>query len=357
MERNFPSSEYIIKFDNPILVTGATGFIGSRVVLLLAKLGFKNIRAFVRDTHKGYKKLIEVLENYNDSIELIAGNLLYKEDCEKAADRVSIIYHLAMDVSDKSFTSAFLNSVVTTRNLVDAAIRKGSLKRFVNVSSLGVYSNITLSRKDVLDENCKIESHLIERGDAYIYGKVKQDELVMDYGRKYGLPYVIVRPGAVIGPGKNGITGRVGINTFGFFIHLGGSNKIPFTFVDNCAEAIILAGLKEGINGEIFNIIDDDLPTGRQFLRLYKKRVKKFPSFFIPYGIFYLFCLFWDKYSRWSKGQIPPVFNKYRCSAEWKGNLYSNRKAKDLLGWKPKILMDEALERYFKYQKIFEDQK
>ena len=83
--------------------------------------------------------------------------------------------------------------------------------------------------------------------------------------------------------GRRTIPGRVGIDTFGFFIHLGGGNRLPLIYVDNCAEAIVRAGLVEGIDGEVFNAIDDDLPTSREFLRLYKKNVKRIFSVYIPY--------------------------------------------------------------------------
>ena len=97
--------------------------------------------------------------------------------------------------------------------------------------------------------------------------------MVKEYGKKYDLPYVILRPGYVFGPGKTELNGRVAINTFGFFIQVNGSHLLPLTFVDNCAEAIVLAGLKPGVDGEIFNVVDDELPTGRQFLKAYKKKV------------------------------------------------------------------------------------
>ena len=48
-----------------------------------------------------------------------------------------------------------------------------------------------------------------------------------EYGRKFGVPYVIVRPGSVYGPGKESITGRVGIDSFGIFLHMGGSTTYP----------------------------------------------------------------------------------------------------------------------------------
>ena len=147
-----------------------------------------------------------------------------------------------------------------------------------------------------------------ERFDAYGFGKLKQEELVKEYGRKHNLPYVIVRPGAVFGPGKQALSGRVGINTFGFFIHLGGSNVLPLTFVDNCAEAIVLAGLKPGVEGEIFNVVDDELLTSRQFLEAYKKKVKPFFSLRVPYFLAYAMCLLWEKYSKWSKGPASSGF-------------------------------------------------
>src|SRR5205814_10492926 len=131
-----------------------------------------------------------------------------------------------------------------------------------------------------------------------------------------------------------------------FFIHLGGSNRLPLTFVDNCAEAVVLSGLKRDVDGEIFNVVDDEPVTSRQLLEAYKKSVKPFFSVRVPYFLAYGFSLFWEEYSKWSKGQLPPAFNRRRCAAEWKGNRYSNQKLKDRLGWKPRVPMEKALEKF-----------
>ena len=63
---------------------------------------------------------------------------------------VRVIYHLAAGI-DKSFAGAFMNSVLTTRNLLDASLANVSLKRFVNISSFAVYSNRNLRRGAILD--------------------------------------------------------------------------------------------------------------------------------------------------------------------------------------------------------------
>ena len=137
--------------------------------------------------------------------------------------------------------------------------------------------------------------HLVERFDPYACGKAKQDEIVREYGRLRGLPYVIVRPGVTFGPGKPKIPGRVGIDTFGVFLHLGMGHVMPFTYVENCAEAIVLAGLIPGIEGEEINIVDDALPTSRAFLRRYKRSVRRFLTLPVPYPAFYLFNAMWEK--------------------------------------------------------------
>lgn len=171
--------------------------------------------------------------------------------------------------------------------------------------------------------------------------------MVFECDRKFGIPYVIVRPGVVYGPDNDYITNRVGIGTFGLFLHLGGSNTIPLVYVDNCAEAIILAGLKSGIDREVFNIVDDDLPTSRQFLRLYKRNVKHFKSVYVPKAVSYILCFLWEKYSEWSDGQLPPAFNRKAWHVFWKKTRYSNSKSKDRLNWTQRVSSGEALERFF----------
>lgn len=236
-----------------------------------------------------------------------------------------------------------MNSALATRNLMDAFLQRGRPKRFVNVSSFAVYSNLKLKSGALLDENCPLEDAPRERYDAYGFGKLKQEELVKEYGTKYNLPFVILRPGTVFGPGKRGLSGRVGIDTFGFFIQVGGSNLLPLTFVDNCAEAIVLAGLRPGVEGEIFNVVDDNLLTSSQFLRAYKKNVTPFFSVRVPYFLAYNLSLLWEKYSKRSKCQLPPAFNRRRCAAEWKNNRFSNQKLRERLGWKPRVDMEKAM--------------
>jgi nucleoside-diphosphate-sugar epimerase len=333
---------------DPILVTGANGFIGSWVVRTLLARGFNRVRCLTRAA-SGCAKLDRVCTEFGDSmVEVVQGNLLSRDTCAKAANGVAVVYHLAAGV-EKTFPGCFLNSAVTTRNLLDTVVASGTVRRFVNISSLAVHSNAQLRCGAVLDETCPIDTQLVERYDPYAYGKAKQDDIVREYGRLHGLPYVIVRPGITFGPGKAKIPGRVGTDTFGVFLHLGLGNRMPLTYVENCAEAIVLAGLTPGIEGQELNVVDDDLPRSREFLRRYKRKVRRIWTIPVPYSLFYLFNFAWEKYSAWSGGQLPPVFNRRMCKAYYKGQSFSNQKVKALLGWRPRVAMSEALDRFYAY--------
>ncbi len=335
----------LIRPSDRILITGANGFIGLKVLENLLQRGLRNVRCFIRSSRNA-DQLQKIAAAFKADLHFYHGNLLSQADCSKATKDVTLIYHLAVGPGGKSFPNAFMNTVIPTRNLLTAGCAHNTLKRFVNVSSFAVYSNQHKPRLRWMDESCPLDEHPERRGDAYAYAKLHQDRLVADYCRRSQVEYVIVRPGAVYGPGKKSITGRVGIDTFGIFMHLGGSNQVPFTYVDNCAEAIVLAGLVPGIDQEIFNIVDDDLPTSRRFLTLYKKRVHPVRSIYFPHALSYFLCFLWEKYAQLSEGQLPPVFSRAEWHAYWKKTRYSNEKIKKKLGWTMKVSTAEGLDRY-----------
>lgn len=338
--------ESIVGQDDPILITGTTGFIGSRLVTNLLDRGFRNLRCFARPS-SAVARVHSLSESAGmANIEVIIGNLLSREDCIAATKDVAVIFHLAAGRGEKSFPDAFMNSVITTRNLLEASMQHKCLKRFVNISSFAVYTNARKPHGRVLDESCPVETRPATRGDAYCFAKVRQDEIVAEYSKQFSIPCVTVRPGVVYGPGNEAIHARVGIGTFGPFLHLGGSNVIPFTYVDNCADAIAQVGLTKGTDGQVFNIVDDALPSSRHFLRLYKKNVERFKSIYVPHILSYALCYGWERYSAWSMGQLPPVFNRKRWHANWSKTRYSNAKLKGI-GWQPKVSTEEGLANYF----------
>src|SRR5260370_33208661 len=90
-------------------------------------------------------------------IKLMKGNLLSRQDCDAACKDSVLIIHLAAGTGEKSFPDAYMNSVVATRNLLEASLSSARLQRFVLVSSFAVYSNRQKSR--TLNESSPIEEY------------------------------------------------------------------------------------------------------------------------------------------------------------------------------------------------------
>jgi len=329
-----------------IFVTGSTGFLGSHLVKKLLESGERDIRCLVRQLSRA-ERLKAIADNYPDArIEFFKGNLVSKEDAREAVKGVDIIYHCAASLKG-AVADMFLNTVVASKNLLEAIVNDGiNIKRIVLVSSFSVYGVADLPKNAVITENTPLEKNPVKR-DAYSYTKLKQELLFWKYYKKYKIPLVVVRPGVIYGPGGVAISTRVGVNLFGIFLHLGNNNLLPLTYVENCADAIVRAGRIPDIEGEVFNIVDDDLPTSKEYLKMYKKHVKKIRSISIPYWVFYIFSMFIEKYHRYSRGQIPDIFTPYKSASFWKGQKFSNEKIKKNLRWSPAIPTHDALKRTF----------
>lgn len=324
-----------------VLLTGATGFLGRRILRELVDEGCL-VRCAVRAGSD-----VQSLRNFVGSrrwshTETVNVQLSKEEQCRQLVKGCDVVYHVAAALSG-SPSNLVTNSVVPTRSLMMAAAAE-PCSRFVLVSSLGIYGSQELPSHAVLDEDCPVDpaGHL---RDPYTYSKILQEEVAWDISRKQSLPLVVVRPGVIFGDERSALSHRIGLQLGGWLLRMGGRQDIPFTFVDNCADAVRLAGLKAGIEGQVFNIVDDGLPTGRDVLRRYRRAGHRVWVVGIPqFAINWLAC-FNERYSRKTEQQIPAVLTRYRVQAMWKPLRYSNDRAKQQLGWHPSMSFDEAFER------------
>jgi nucleoside-diphosphate-sugar epimerase len=327
-------------------VTGGTGFLGRAVVAELLARG-ADVRCAVRaksDTTPLRELVGAPAADPAARLSFACGSLARPEQYESAMSGCDVVFHLAAAMKGAT-PVLFQHNVVGTERLIETASRCG-VGRFVLISSLGVYGTSTLRKGDVLDERCPVDPMPHAR-DPYSYSKIAQEAAARRAAEKAALELVVVRPGVIYGPGRDCISGRVGLQIGRNLVMMGGRQLLPYTFVRNCAEAIVRAGWTPGIVGETFNIVDDDPPTARSLVRQYRRHVGKLRTIRVPHGMIQPLSRACQWYHVRSSGQLPAVLTPYKSAAMWKVLRYSNEKAKRLLQWRPRVTFQEGLEQTF----------
>lgn len=238
-----------------LLVTGATGLVGSHVAEQAAHRGIR-VRALCRanaDT---------TILRAND-VEVVDGDLSDAASLAAACDSITAVVHCAAMVGDWGPTAGYRRvNVEGTRLLMNAALQSNKLRRWVQISSLGVYSG---QDHYGTDETTPPNTAGI---DGYTLTKVESEQLVSEYIATKALPAVILRPGFIYGPRDRTVMPRL-IERLqsGKFAYLGNHDKLMNnTFVGNLCEAIWLAIENDNVVGEVFNIRDPRAVSKKEFI-------------------------------------------------------------------------------------------
>lgn len=180
-----------------VLVTGATGFIGSHLVESLLKDGYK-VRAFARYTsQKNLGWLSEIAPKKN--LEIFYGDITSYDSVLKGITGCDAIVNLAAMISvPYSFENPSIFYDVNVNGLLNiskAAIQKKNIKKIVQISTSEVYGNRLFFNKNVLSENDKLDPE-----SPYAASKIASDSLAISLHKSYSLPIAIARPFNTFGP-------------------------------------------------------------------------------------------------------------------------------------------------------------
>jgi len=175
------------------LVTGADGFIGSRLVELLVKKGYK-IKALSQYNSFNNWGWIEDIE-CKDKIEVLTGDIRDPHYCKFIAKDIDIIFHLAaliaIPYSYVAPDSYVDTNIKGTLNICQAAKERGNI-RVIHTSTSEVYGTAQYTPID--------EEHPMQPQSPYSATKIAADAMAMSFYNAFNLPVTIARPFNTYGP-------------------------------------------------------------------------------------------------------------------------------------------------------------
>jgi nucleoside-diphosphate-sugar epimerase/predicted dehydrogenase len=317
------------------LVTGATGFIGRHLVRELVNAGW-DVRALVRDAARGRH-----LESAR--VHVVLGDLADPDAFPGLAEGVDTVFHLAsaMRGSREVFESVDLDG---TRHLLEEAKRAG-VRRFVFTSTLGAYALGRFADGAVVTEEMTDDPDSV---GAYARAKLLIERMLADAQRAGTLEVVIARLGLVFGPGASPFLEHLP--------HLGmlrgdryivfGDGRVPLqlSYVDNAVAALRLCATVPAAAGETFTIIDDDVPTQREYvLRLAELTGRPLRIVAVPRPAAYLVGLGVEALARVTK--LAPPTTRQLMLGKTRKLFFDCSRAKRILGWTPEVRWEEGLRR------------
>jgi nucleoside-diphosphate-sugar epimerase len=323
---------------DPVLVTGATGFLGTPVVAALLAAGIP-VRAIVRP---GTDVTALRWPTGEAPLELARVDLRRREGLDDAIAGTAGVVHLAA-VKTGDFATRFAGTVLATEHLLDA-MRHTGVDRLTYCSTFSVYDYRALAPGSLLTEDAPIEDEPLTR-DEYAQVKLAQERLVAEWGGRT----TIVRPGMIYGPGELWHS-LLGIEIAGpWWLGAGMRHVLPMTWVDNVADAFVAAVERESSIGTTVNIVDDDLPTVAEYVAAVRPLVADPPRIVpLPYqatnSLVSALQLANDALLG-GRAKLPSGLRPASFAARFRPLRYSNARAKAVLGWEPRVNLVQAIAR------------
>lgn len=316
-----------MKWENKtVLVTGAGGFIGSHLTEYLVDLN-ANVKAFVRYNSRNDWGLLELLPKEKlEQVEVIMGDIRDFDAVRQAMKDVDIVFHLASLISiPYSYIhprEVVETNVLGTLNVLMAAKENG-VDRFVHTSTSEVYGT---AKYVPIDEN-----HPLQGQSPYSASKIAADKLAESFYYSFDLPVAIIRPFNTYGPRQSARAVIPTIITQALTsdkVYVGNLHPTrDYTYIEDTVRAfIMIAECKKAI-GEVINIGSNfEISIGdlaKKIISLIGRDVKLVVD---------------PKRIRPKRSEVERLW----CD---------NTKAKKLLGWEPKISLEEGLKRTIEWIK------
>ncbi|HEY1590239.1 MAG TPA: aminotransferase class III-fold pyridoxal phosphate-dependent enzyme [Solirubrobacteraceae bacterium] len=322
--------------DGGCLVTGATGFIGGHLAERLVQEGVP-VRCLVRATSD--TSLLEKLD-----VEITVADLVDADSVARAVNGSRYVFHCGALVSDWATADEIATiNVVGTRNVLQAAI-DGSVERFVHFSTTDVYGYPGGAPVDETHEAGRFRNW-------YAQTKLAAEAEVRRAEQAHRMNAVILRPATVYGPRSTEVVGEIAraIRAGNMVLVDRGRAIAGLCYVHNLVDAAILALRDEAAPGNAFNITDGLDVTWKQFTSgladgLGCSSVRWSMPYWMANGIGFSLEHGYRFVRRATHLSCPPLLSRQAVQVLGRDQNFCNRKARELLGWEPRVSYTGGLE-------------
>ena len=315
--------------DDVCLVTGATGFIGGHLAQRLVREGHQ-VRCLVRASSDTAR--LEGLD-----VEIVTGDLTSSRSLSAAVQGCRYVFHCGARVSDWATTEELTRvNVDGTRNLLEASV-DASVERFVHFSTTDVYGRPDGAAIDEAQPPTRVRNW-------YAKTKLAAEAEVRRVDEADELETVILRPATVYGPGSTEVIGEIAraIRNGSMLLVEGGRPVAGLCYVDNLMDAAVLALRHEDAPGQTFNVSDGLDVTWKEFTDGLAEGLGCSPvRWSLP---------FWTANALGSslehgyrllrtttRLETRPLLSRQAVHVLGHNQAFSNRKAREVLGWEPRV--------------------
>lgn len=320
----------------PVLVTGASGFLGGRLAEMLISEG-EQVTVLARST----SDLSHLSAMPPGRLRIVQGDLTDYESLLNAVRGVTRIFHCAATSTDWAPMAVYLNSNVRgTEMLLTAAMKERQLQRFVHVSTTDVYGYPVVP--------CPETGEVRDMGLPYNQTKIQAEAAVWRAWRD-GLPVTVVRPATIYGPrGKAFVTDIAELLQHRQMVRIGGGQATGgFLYVDNAVAALIAAAQSAEAEGQVYNLADGTGATWNTYVAALADGLGYRPPWIdLPYGLAMTIAGAMEGPYRWIK-TLPgrPMLTRHAVFLLARDQEFPNGKARAELGFVSRISFEEGIAR------------
>jgi nucleoside-diphosphate-sugar epimerase len=312
-----------------VAVTGGTGYTGSRLVERLRTRGHE-VTALARSTARRPAA--------DPAVTWVEGDLSDREALGRLVEGAEAVAHVAAVYRTAGHPDSYYRGVNVggTERLLEAAARAGA-RRFVHTSTVGVHGSV---RNPPADESAPFEP-----GDVYQETKAEAETLALRFHRERGLPVVVVRPGAIYGPGETRLLKLFRAIARGRYAVVGsGRPHYHLVYIEDLLDGYELALTHPAAPGQAFIVAGPESISQNELARTVAGHTGgRVLPFHVPVAPIHLagdlceaICVPFE---------IEPPLHRRRVDFWTKNRSFSIEKARRLLGYAPKVGADEGIAR------------